>query len=106
MQMDSKEGPWPFDIEEEWREALRYSYGVTMQEDGSMLISPPGQSRVLAELIGAFSLFLLLPDYPGYATVVFLMVQLRVRSIQLARSLRPPNFALAVAVLISLLFGW
>eukprot|EP00964_Phaeocystis_antarctica_P069625 scaffold42332_cov63-Phaeocystis_antarctica.AAC.6 len=28
MQMDSKEGPWPFDSEEEWREVLRDTYGV------------------------------------------------------------------------------
>ena len=71
MQMDSKEGPWPFDSEEEWREVLRDTYGVTMQEDGSMLISPWGQSLFGTYLIGTLLLILLLPDNPGYAIVIF-----------------------------------
>jgi hypothetical protein len=78
MQMDSKEGPWPYDSEEEWREAVRDIYGVTMQEDGSVLISPYGQTVLGTYLIGTF-LLLLLPNTPGYAIVIFLMMTLRVR---------------------------
>jgi hypothetical protein len=79
MQMDSKEGPWPFDSEEEWREAVRRDkYGVTMQEDGSVLISPYGQTVLGTYLIGTF-LLLLLPNTPGYAIVILLMMTLRVR---------------------------
>lgn len=78
MQMDSKEGPWPFDSEEEWREAVRDKYGVTMQEDGSVLISPYGQTVLGTYLIGTF-LLLLLPNTPGYAIVILLMMTLRVR---------------------------
>ena len=78
MQMDSKEGPWPFDSEEEWREAVRDIYGVTMQEDGSVLISPYGQTVLGTYLIGTF-LLLLLPNTPGYAIVILLMMTLRVR---------------------------
>tara|TARA_B110001469_G_C9484076_1_gene242539 strand:+ start:73 stop:333 length:261 start_codon:yes stop_codon:yes gene_type:complete len=77
MQMDSKEGPWPFDSEEEWREAVRDKYGVTMQEDGSVLISPYGQTVLGTYLIGTF-LLLLLPNTPGYAIVILLMMALRV----------------------------
>ena len=78
MQMDSKEGPWPFDSEEEWREVVRDNYGVTMQEDGSVLISPYGQTVLGTYLIGTF-LLLLLPNTPGYAIVILLMMTLRVR---------------------------
>jgi len=78
MQMDSKEGPWPYDSEEEWREAVRDIYGVTMQEDGSVLISPYGQTVLGTYLIGTF-LLLLLPNTPGYAIVILLMMTLRVR---------------------------
>ena len=82
MQMDSKEGPWPFDSEEEWREVLqgfRDLYGVTIQEDGSVLISPRGQSVLGAYLIGTL---LLVEDHfplgnPGYDIVIFLMLELR-----------------------------
>ena len=57
MQMDSKEGPGPFDSEEEWRGFLRETFGVTIQEDGSVLIPPYGQSR-LSELGRALFCFL------------------------------------------------
>ena len=82
MQMDSKEGPWPFDSEEEWREAVRRDkYGVTMQEDGSVLISPYGQTVLGTYLIGTF-LLLLLPNTPGYAIfssiVILPMMALRI----------------------------
>jgi hypothetical protein len=77
MQMDSKEGPWPFDSEEEWREVVRDNYGVTMQEDGSVLISPYGQTVLGTYLIGTF-LLLLLPNTPG-SIVILLMMTLRVR---------------------------
>lgn len=76
MQMDSKEGPWPFDSEEEWREAVRDKYGVTMQEDGSVLISPYGQTVLGTYLIGTF-LLLLLPNTPG-SIVILPMMALRI----------------------------
>ena len=49
MQMDFKEGPVPFDSEEKWSGFLRETFGVTIQEDGSVLIPRYGQSR-LSEL--------------------------------------------------------
>ena len=61
-----REGPWPFDSEGEWREFLRDYYGVTIQEDGSMLMSPYGQSLCRTYLIGTLLPILLLPDDPGY----------------------------------------
>ena len=79
--MSSKEGPWPFS-EEEWREVLevvRDTYGVAIQEDGSVLISPYGQSILGAYLI--FTLFLVEDHFPlgnpGYDIVIFLMLELR-----------------------------
>ena len=57
MQMDSKEGPGPFDSEEEWRGFLRETFGVTIHEDGSVLIPPYGQSR-LSELGRALFCFI------------------------------------------------
>ena len=78
MQIDSKEGPWPFDSEEERREVLqgfRDLFGVTIQEDGSVLISPRGQSVLGTYLIGTL-LLIASPspsDNPGYAIVKFVI---------------------------------
>ena len=75
MQMDFKEGPVPFDSEEKWSGFLRETFGVTIQEDGSVLISPRGQSVLGTYLIGTL-LLIASPspsDNPGYAIVKFVI---------------------------------